>query len=141
MVPTKEICRSSQSMFLTHYQQKPFQHVQRISLTCRKQKFFQSKILQEGLCVTISSCHLSFMSDFCPLLNVYFSGVQMSRWLHLSNSFWGTPIRCDLFRKRIDQKNVLLQQQISELYYLFQWSVKYIFAPNSLIFRKRRGEE
>ena len=95
------------------------------SLTCRKQKFFQSKILQEGLCVTISSCHfLSFMSDFCPLLNVYFSGVQISRWLHLSNSFWGTPIRCNLLRKRIDQKNVLLQQQISELLQIPRYSEK-----------------
>ena len=40
-------------------------------------------------------------------------------WLHLSSSLWVIPLCSDLFRKRLDQENFLLQQQITELYYLF----------------------
>ena len=44
---------------------------------------------------------------FCLLLNVHFNMVQINRWLYLSSSPWGSPVRCDLFWKRIDPKNFL----------------------------------
>ena len=39
--------------------------------------------------------------------------------VNLSSSPWGISLRCDLFRKRTDQKNFLLEQQITGLLYLF----------------------
>ena len=59
-----------------------------------------------------------FVQCFYPIHNVYFNDVQISRSIHLSSSLWGISLRCDLFRKRIDQTNFLLQQQITELYQL-----------------------
>ena len=37
----------------------------------------------------------------------YFSDMQINSWLYLSSSLWGISLRCDLFRRRIEQKNVL----------------------------------
>ena len=34
---------------------------------------------------------------FCPLLNVYFNDMQITRWLYLSSSLYGIPLRWDLF--------------------------------------------
>ena len=34
------------------------------------------------------------------------------------SSVWGIPLHYDLFRRRIDQKNFLLWQQITDLYQL-----------------------
>ena len=45
-----------------------------------------------------------------------------------------------MFRKKIDQKNFLLQQHITDCI-RFRWSVKYFFAPNSTIFRKKCDRE
>ena len=49
-----------------------------------------------------------FVQCFYPIHNVYFNDVQISRSIHLSSSLWGNSLRCDLFRKRIDQTNFLL---------------------------------
>ena len=54
-------------------------------------------------------------------------------------SLWGIPFPCDLFIKRIDQKNVLLWQQITELIVLAsRWSVKYFFAYSGKAVEKWR---
>ena len=53
---------------------------------------------------------------------------------------WGISLRGDLFRKRIDQKNVLLEEQIG-IVLADPWSAKYLFAPVSLLFRKSGGEK
>ena len=72
-----------------------------------------------------SKCHLFRYSHvilewFCPLLNVYFNDMKINRWrLHLSASRWGIPLRCNLFRKRIDQKKFFLWQPRIEFYQLF----------------------
>ena len=50
----------------------------------------------------------------------------------------GIPLRCDLFRERLDQKNFLLQQQIIVL--ALRRSIKYFCGPNSPLF-PRSGEE
>ena len=44
------------------------------------------------------------------------SRVKFKEMANLSSSIRGILFRCDLFRKRMDQKNFLLQQQITELY-------------------------
>ena len=49
-------------------------------------------------------------------------------WLHLSSSLWGIPLLCDLFRKRIDQKNFPI---IATDNGIVLAAVKYFFAPNS----------
>ena len=66
--------------------------------------------------------------------------MQIKRWLHLPRSLWGILLRYNLFRKRIDQKNFLLSQQISWTVLAVPRSVKYFFAPNSKFLRKS-GEE
>ena len=86
-------------------------------LTRRKQKNVQSTILQQGQLILVFTLWLK--TGFCPLFNVYFNGVQRNRWLYLSSILWGIPLCCDLFRKRIDQKNLLLQQRITKFCYLF----------------------
>ena len=50
------------------------------------------------------------------------------------------PLCCDLFRKRIGQKNFLLEQQTTELYQLSD-GLQNFFVPNSLIFQKSSGKE
>ena len=62
---------------------------------------------------------MSLQTGFCPLLNVWFNDMQTNTWLDLSTSLLGIPLRCNLFRKRIDQKNFLLWQQLTELCQLF----------------------
>ena len=34
------------------------------------------------------------------------TGFCINMQLYLSSSLWGNPLRCDLYRKRIDQKNI-----------------------------------
>ena len=67
-----------------------------------------------------SKCHLFrhyhvALDRFSPLPNVYFNDVQTDRWPDLSTSHCEIPFRCNLFRKRVDQKNLLLWQQLTEL--------------------------
>ena len=38
-----------------------------------------------------------------------------NKQIHLSTNRWGIPLRCDLFNERIDQKNFLLWQQLTEI--------------------------
>ena len=99
MVSTK-VCRSSLGMFFTLYWQKPFQPV--FLLTCKKQKLTQGKILQQGLLVLILLCPSRQV-----FVNIYSNDMQINKWLRLSISLWGIPLRCDLFG-RIDQTNFLL---------------------------------
>ena len=40
--------------------------------------------------------------------------MQIKEWLHLSTSLLGIPLRCDLFKKRRDQKKLFLWQQLTE---------------------------
>ena len=47
------------------------------------------------------------------------SRIKFKEMANLSSSIRGILFRCDLFRKRMDQKNFLLQQQITELYQQF----------------------
>ena len=58
---------------------------------------------------------------------------------------WGISLRCNMFRKKIDQKNFLIKQQITELYQyismivLAVWRpVKYTFALNFPILKPNR---
>ena len=44
---------------------------------------------------------------------VYFSNLEVNRWLHLSTSLWGNPLCCDLLSKRIDQKNFFFMATIN----------------------------
>ena len=44
--------------------------------------------------------------------------MQINRWLYLSSSIWGIPLRCDLSKKGIDQNHLFLLQKITELYKL-----------------------
>ena len=75
------------------------------------------------------------------MLNVYFNDMQINRWLHLSSSLWGIPYCCDFFRKRIDQKKFPFIVADNRIVLAVQWSVKYFFALNSPLFRKRSGEK
>ena len=87
-----------------------------------------------GICAKLC-LNLSFESDwyFCninesgwfwkglvnvsfALLDVYFTDMQINKWLHLSISLFKIPPRCDFFRRRIDQKNFLSKQQETELF-------------------------
>ena len=65
------------------------------------QKHVQSKILKREPLVTISSCHFRQVSAH------YLMSILM-----YANK--GIPLRCELFRKRIDQKNFLLWQQLTK---------------------------
>ena len=58
---------------------------------------------------------MPFLTGFCPLHDVCFNDIQISRWPHLSSSPWGVPLYSDLARKRTDQKNYLLYQQTTSL--------------------------
>ena len=55
------------------------------SLTCRKQKFVQSNILQQrAFCSDIK-----IVTGFCLLLNVHFNKMQIDSWKnYLSRSLW-----------------------------------------------------
>ena len=64
--------------------------------------------------------------------------MKRNKWLHLSSGFSGISLGWDLLRKSIDQKNVLSGQQIELVGW---WFVKYFFAPNYPIFRKKFGRE
>ena len=64
------------------------------------------------LLVPISPCLFGQAFDY--YVNKY--DTQIKRWLRLSTSLWGIPLRCDLFRKRVDPKNFFLWQELLELY-------------------------
>ena len=74
-------------------------------------------------------------------LNVYFNGMEINKRLYLLKSLWEIPLCSHLFRKRIDQKKFPFIATNNLIVLAAQWSVKYFFAPNSPIFRKRGGEK
>ena len=74
---------------------------------CRKRNLLY--IAEGAICSDIR--FLTVWTGFCLLVNFYLNTVQINRWLNLSGSFWGIPLRRDLFRKRKDQNNFLLQHK------------------------------
>ena len=70
-------------------------------LTSRNLKLVKCKILQQVL--FCSDMIMSFYKGFCQLLNY----MQINRWLHLLSNFCRIPLRCDLFRRRTDQKKLI----------------------------------
>ena len=88
-------------------------------------------------CTDVGVC--TMQTGFCLVLNVYFNDVQIKRWLYLSSSIYGIPLRCDLFRKRMNSKNF---QFIGKKLKCISCSMvcKIIFFPNSQIFRIRLAE-
>ena len=102
----------------------------------RKLKLFLRKHCIEGYFFWYHD--IESLDRFLSLLNIYFSDVQINRWLYLSRSLWGIPLRCDLFRKGIDPKNFLLLQQTTELTVLaVRRSVRY-FLP--VVFPRYSGK-
>ena len=85
-------------------------------LTCRKQKLVQNKILQQGLLGLISSFH--FRQVFVHYFMSIFHDMQINRPLHLSSSLWEISLCCHLFKRKIDQKHFLAQQQMNCISYL-----------------------
>ena len=69
----------------------------------------------------------------CVMWSIYF---LEKRWLHLSTTHEGIPLRCNLFRRRIDQKKLPVIATNNWIVLAVWWSVKYSFAPNSSTFRK-----
>ena len=69
---------------------------------CSKQKFVQSKMFQQGLFAPILTCH--FRQVFVHQIMSYFDVRKITRWLPLSTSRLGIPLRCDLFRKGMGQE-------------------------------------
>ena len=88
------------------------------------------KTLPQGLFV-LTAGFWQFRQVFVPLLNVYFNNFQINEWLHLSSSFWGIPLRCDLFRKITDQKKFPFIATNNWIVLAIPRSVKYFYAPNS----------
>ena len=54
---------------------------------------------------------------------------------------WRIPLCYDLFRKRIDPKNLLFIETNDRTLLAVPWSVEYFFAPNYPIFQRSRREE
>ena len=80
-------------------------------------------------------------SNPASYLNVYFNDMEINKRLYLLKSLWEIPLCSHLFRKRIDQKKFPFIATNNLIVLAAQWSVKYFFAPNSPIFRKRGGEK
>ena len=66
---------------------------------------------------------------------------KINRLLHLSSYLWGIPLRCDMFRKIIDQKNFPFIATNNWIVLAVQWSVKYLCAPNFPLIQKSGGEK
>ena len=70
--------------------------------------------------------------------------MQTGRWLHLLSSLLGIPLRCDLFRKRIDQKKFPFIETNNWIVLAVQWSVKHFLLQISRysgkVVEKRRTE-
>ena len=81
-------------------------------INLQKTKTSQSKMLQQGLFVLVSSRHFRQVFVSCLMFNV----MQINWWLDLSSSLWEIRLCCYLFRKRMDQKNFLFYQEITESY-------------------------
>ena len=83
---------------------------------CSKQKPVQSKILQQGQFVPISSCLSRQVFVHC-LMSILMICKQTDDYIYQrvaeKLSFAGT---CSKKKKEIDQKNFLLWQQLTELY-------------------------
>ena len=62
--------------------------------------------------------------------------MQINRWLHLSISFWGIPLRGDLLSKKNRPEEFLFITATYWIILAVPWSVIHFFASNSPIFRK-----
>ena len=108
-------------------------------LTFRKENLGQSKALLQRLLILISG-FWQRRKFFLLLLNDCFDDIQINRWLYLSSNLLEIPLCCDLFWKRIDQQNSLFMEIHSWIVLAVWWSVKYLFAPHSPIYRIRLAE-
>ena len=61
--------------------------------------------------------------------------MQINRWLHLSSSLWGIPLR--LVHKNNRTEKFPFIATYNWIVLAVWWSVKYYFAPNSPIFQKK----
>ena len=118
-----QVCFKDLLKFQQHYlifEEHLFSRTALNGCICSKQKTSSSKKLQQGPFVPISSVALDRIRS---LLNICFNDMQIKRWLHLSTSLWGTTLCCNLFRERIVQKQIILWQQLTELYQLFNGQI------------------
>ena len=71
--------------------------------------------------------------------------MKINRWLHLSSGPWKIPLYCDLFRKRIDQKQFPFIATNNWIVLAVQWSVKFFLLRiprySGNIVEKRRGRD
>ena len=74
------------------------------------------------------------------IINRLVNDVQINRWFYLLRSFWGIPLRSDLW-KRIDPKYFLFIGTNNWIVLAVRWIVKYFFASNSPIFWIRLAEK
>ena len=75
MVSTKKVSRSGQCIYSVYYLLVISRNNSNtfLLIDLQKTKLFQSKILKEGL-------FLTDLTGFCPLPDVYFNNMQLSRW-------------------------------------------------------------
>ena len=111
-----------------------------LRLTVAKGRLVQSKT-NSPQAICSNSRILTVLERPLAIVNAYFDDIQINRWLHSSRSLWEIHLCCNLFRKRIDQKNFFFTATNNWIELALQWSVKYFFAPNSLLFRKSSKEE
>ena len=118
------------------YWYKPFQHVFGDQHGESKNLKYNIKQNISGRAICSDMKILTIQTGFCPLLNVFFTDLQINRWLHLSSSYlWNF-----LSRRLTQQKSRPEKCPFIATVLAVQWSVKYFFAPNSPFFRKS-GEE
>ena len=67
--------------------------------------------------------------------------MKIGRWLYLSSSPWGIPLRYDLFWKIRDPKNFVSIGTNKWITSAVWWSIKYFFAPRMLLFWMRLAEK
>ena len=96
--------------------------------------------MQQGLFVLISGFWQAW-TGFCPLLNVCFSDMQISSWLHSSSNLWWIPLCWDLFRKKNRAEKFPFIAANNWTVLAVRWSINYFFTPNSPIIRKSCSEE
>ena len=74
------------------------------------------------------------------IINRLVNDVPINRWFYLLRSFWGIPLRSDLW-KRIDPKYFLFIGTNNWIVLAVRWIVKYFFASNFPIFWIRLAEK
>ena len=67
--------------------------------------------------------------------------MQIDKWLHLSNNLWGIPVYLRLVQKKNRPEEFPFIATNNWIVLVVQWSVKYLFAPNSPKFQKNCNEE